>query len=81
MATVRIDGVEYDSGALEEDAQRILQSIIFTEQGLQRLRNELAIADTARIAYGESLKREFSKKKDVKKTTSKAKPKSKKKGG
>lgn len=59
MAKITIDGAEYDTDALSEQAQGTIESLRFVEAQLQQKRNELAIADTARIAYGRALKREL----------------------
>ena len=48
MATVTIDGKEYDSEALSEEARANLQNIQFCEQKMNDLKRDLAIAQTAR---------------------------------
>lgn len=59
MAKITIDGTEYETDALSEKARETIGSLRFVEAQLQQKRNELAIADTARIAYGRALKREL----------------------
>lgn len=59
MANVTIDGVEYDIENMSEPAKNTIGSLQFVEQQLQQRRNELAVADTARIAYLRALKSEL----------------------
>lgn len=60
MAKVTIDGTEYDTDTMSEEARRQLQNVAFCDRKLDELRNETAITQTARNAYarqlGESLK-------------------------
>lgn len=56
-----IDGVEQLLSDLSENAKVQLANIRFVDSQLQQLRNELAIADTARMAYANALKRELPK--------------------
>lgn len=56
--TVSIDGKEYDLDASSEQAKAQLQNIQFCEMRLRQLKNELAVADTARLAYSAAIKRE-----------------------
>jgi hypothetical protein len=57
MPKVTIDGVEHDTENLSAEAQNVIQSLRFVEQQLQQKRNELAVADTARAAYMQALKK------------------------
>lgn len=59
MAKVTIDGTEYDMDALSEEVQATVASIRFVDEQLQEKRNQLAISDTARIAYTNALKKEL----------------------
>ena len=61
MATITIDGVEYDTDTLSDQAKATIGSLQFVDAQMQQLRNELAIADTARIAYARALKGELEK--------------------
>lgn len=61
MAKIKIDDKEYDTETLSDNAQAQLASLQFNEVHMQRLRNELAIADTARVAYTNALKQELEK--------------------
>lgn len=56
MAKVTIDGKEYDTEVLSEEAINNLQNIQYCEQKLAELKREMAIAQTARNAYAQTLK-------------------------
>lgn len=57
MDKITIDDVEYEMDALTDTAQRTVRSLQFVQDRLQQRRNELAVADTARMAYEQALKR------------------------
>mgnify|MGYP001203213064 FL=1 len=59
MAKIKIDDVEYDTDDLSDNAKAQVASLQFNEAHMHRLRNELAIADTARMAYSSALKKEL----------------------
>ena len=61
MAKMTIDGKEYDTDTLSDQAKATIASLQFVDARIQQLRNELAIADTARIAYARALKGELEK--------------------
>lgn len=61
MAKMTIDGKEYDTDTLSDQAKATIASLQFVDARMQQLRNELAIADTARIAYARALKGELEK--------------------
>tara|TARA_Y200000002_G_C22568651_1_gene615662 strand:- start:256 stop:453 length:198 start_codon:yes stop_codon:yes gene_type:complete len=63
MAKIKIDDVEYDTDDLSDNAKAQVASLQFNEAHMLRLRNELAIADTARVAYTNALKNELETKK------------------
>ena len=63
MSKIKIDDVEYDTDDLSDNAKAQVASLQFNDMHMQRLRNELAIADTARIAYTNALKSELENKK------------------
>ena len=69
MAKIKIDDKEYDTDNMSDNAKAQLASLQFNDVHINRLRNELAIADTARMAYTAALKKELDK------TTDEAKPK------
>ena len=56
---VTIDGVDYKRAELSEKALSQLGNLQFVDIQLQQLQNELAVADTARIAYTRALKNEL----------------------
>ena len=66
MAKIKIDEEEYDTEDLSDNAKAQLASLQFNDSHMQRLRNELAIADTARVAYTNALKVELEKQKKKK---------------
>ena len=75
MAKIKLDDVEYDTDDMSENAKAQLASLQFNEAHINRLKNELAIADTAKIAYVNALKRELESADNTKPTSSKSKAK------
>jgi uncharacterized protein involved in exopolysaccharide biosynthesis len=61
MLKFNIDGVDYPVDRLSETAQAQLRSLQFTEAQLQKLRNEVAVFETARAAYVAALKAEIAR--------------------
>ena len=61
MAKISIDGKEYDSAALSEEARNNLQNIQFCEQKMNDIKRDLAIVQTARNAYAQALKGQLPK--------------------
>lgn len=57
--TVTIDGSEYNVSDLSEYARNQLLNLRVTDQEIQRLNQQLAIAQTARTAYARALKDEL----------------------
>ena len=55
---IKIDGSEYDVANLSDAARAQLDNIAFCDAQSVQLRNEWAIADTARLAYTNAVKRE-----------------------
>lgn len=55
MATINIDGKRFDTDQLSADARSQLLSLQVTDQEIQRLNVQLAIAQTARNAYAKAL--------------------------
>ena len=76
MAKIKIDDVEYDTDDMSDNAKAQVASLQFNEAHMNRLRNELAIADTAKIAYVNALKAELERADTG--TETKNKPKAKK---
>jgi hypothetical protein len=56
MPTINIDNTEYDLDSLPEKAKQNLQMMRITDQEIQRLQAQLAIHQTARIAFANALK-------------------------
>jgi len=56
--TITIDGTPYELDRLSQTARDTIASLQFVDEQILQSRNELAIADTARIAYTNALKRE-----------------------
>ena len=67
MVKITIDDVEYDTENMSDNAKAQVASLQFNEAHMNRLRNELAIADTAKIAYTRALKIELEEKSEKKK--------------
>jgi len=55
MPKINIDGKEYDTDTLTDDAKSQIVSIQFVDQRLQQLRAELSTYQTARNAYAKAL--------------------------
>ncbi len=75
MAKIKLDDVEYDTEDMSDNAKAQLASLQFNEAHINRLKNELAIADTAKIAYVNALKRELESNTETKEASSKGKSK------
>jgi len=56
---ITIDGKDYNLSDVSTAAKEQLRNIQFVEAQLLQLRNELAISDTARLAYTRALKSEL----------------------
>jgi hypothetical protein len=56
-----LDGVRYALSEVSENARQTLSSIQFCDEAIRQRQNELAISDTARLAYAAALKRELAK--------------------
>jgi hypothetical protein len=55
MPKITIDGKDYDTDSLSDAAKAQLTSLQVTDQEIQRLNIQLAIAQTARNAYAKAL--------------------------
>lgn len=60
--TVTIDGTEYDLAELSENARNQVVNLRVTDQEISRLKQQLAIYQTARTAYARALAEELPKK-------------------
>ena len=56
MATITIDGKEYDVDSLSDESKAQLVSLRYVDSELARLQAQAATLQTARIAYGRALK-------------------------
>lgn len=56
MPLVTIDEKEYDLDQLSDEAKAQLQSLQFVDAEIQRLKAQLAVLQTARMAYSKALK-------------------------
>lgn len=55
MPIIKIDNKDYDTDKLSDEAKSQLANIQVCDQEIQRLQVQLAIAQTARIAYARAL--------------------------
>lgn len=56
MSDITIDGVEYDSESLSDEAKAQIVSLQAAEQKIAQTQQDLAILQTARNAYAAALK-------------------------
>ena len=61
MATITIDGKDYDTHTLPNEVKAQLMSLQFCDMELQRLQAEAAAYQTARMQYTNALKVELEK--------------------
>lgn len=61
MPKITVDGTEYDTENLSTNGKAQLASLQFLEVQMQNLKNEIAVADTARMAYAAALRAELAK--------------------
>ncbi|MGE4535164.1 DUF6447 family protein [Halomonas sp.] len=59
--SITIDGQEYDLTSLSENARQQVLNLRVTDQEIERLKQRLAITQTARTAYANALKAELPK--------------------
>jgi hypothetical protein len=57
--TISIDGKDYAIDSLSDNAKAQLVSVQAVDRRIENLQEELAILQTARIAYGNALKQEL----------------------
>ena len=55
MPAIKIDNRDYDLDTLSEEARAQLQSLQFVDAELQRLQAQIAVLQTARMAYAKAL--------------------------
>ena len=61
MAKVKIDGKDYDTDTLSEEAKKALGALQFSEMEIQRLQATLTAMQTARMVYANALKQALEK--------------------
>lgn len=61
MTTVTIDDKDYDLDSLSADARGQLDMLITTDNKIRDLQRDLAIAQTARVAYARALSDDLAK--------------------
>ena len=59
MPKITVDGIEYHTEDLTDDGKAQLASLQFLEAQMQKLRNEIAVYETARQSYVNVLKSEL----------------------
>ena len=68
MPRIKIDDIEYNTEDLSENGLAQLKSLQFLEVQMQKLRNEIAVYQTARSTYSAALKADIAET-DVKPVT------------
>ncbi len=61
MANIKVDGIDYDTDSLSEEAKATVVSLQFVQSELQKANATIAILKTAESAYVNSLKQEVEK--------------------
>jgi hypothetical protein len=61
MPNITVDGIEYNTEDLSDNGKAQLASLQFLEVQMNKLKNELAVYQTARAAYVAALKTELEK--------------------
>jgi len=61
MPKITIDEIEYNTEDLTENGQAQLASLQFLEGQMQKIRQEIAVYQTAQVAYAQALKAEIAK--------------------
>ena len=61
MPKITVDATEYDTENLSVNGKAQLASLQFLEVQMQRLKNEIAVYQTARAGYAAALKAELEK--------------------
>ncbi len=56
MAKIKIDNVEYETDDMPKETQALLLSIQYVDNELNNCRNQMAVLQTARTSYANSLK-------------------------
>ena len=59
MATITIDGTDYDSDNFSDEAKKQVASLQFVKNEIVRLQAQLAVYKTAEAGYANALKNEI----------------------
>ena len=59
MAQITIDGKDYDSDNLSEDATKMFNNLRFVQNEITRYKSLIAVNETASQVYGTALKKEL----------------------
>lgn len=59
ISNITLDGTSYSVSDLPPAVQELLRSVQFVETKLQQLQAEIAVCQTAHVAYARGLKAEF----------------------
>ena len=60
MASIKIDGKDYDLDQLSDESKNQLSSLQFVQNELKRLNAQIAVYNTAASAYSNALKNSIS---------------------
>tara|TARA_Y100001968_G_C19397534_1_gene739183 strand:+ start:1502 stop:1687 length:186 start_codon:yes stop_codon:yes gene_type:complete len=61
MASINIDGTDYNTDDLSDEAKNQLASLQFVQSELKRIEGQMAVYRTAYAAYSAALKNELEK--------------------
>ena len=61
MPKITVDGIEYNTEDLSDNGKAQLASLQFLEVQMTKLKNEIAVFQTAKSAYSAALKAELEK--------------------
>jgi hypothetical protein len=64
MPKITIDGIEYNTEDLNDNAKAQLASLQFLEAQMSKIKSEIAVYQTAQMSYQKALKAELSKGQD-----------------
>ena len=59
MGVITVNGIEYDSDSLSENAKKQLSSIKYVKEEISKLEAKFAVLKTAEAAYAKALKDEL----------------------
>ena len=65
MPVINVDGIDYNSEDLTDNGKAQLASLQFLQVQMEKLKNEIAIYNTAKNGYVSALKAEIEKMKDT----------------